>query len=219
VSKNLTLHGHGHVVPRFDGAVARCGGPVICKTCALEMAQWESEKKAFTDEVTAKMPDPRDVEIDRLRAALKVSVEENRVTMATFDGLMNGYGDYFNTSKVGEEMRRLRSENDQLQLRMEAVFRSEASKDVPNSGVVTQFAALQTDEAFRQIERLRADMGYWKLRAAENFTELAALQREIEEAPVVYACLNRPISEIWSPYGPQELHNHRARIIRIEEIK
>lgn len=32
-------HGHGHVRPRADGAVARCGGPAICSACATELAQ------------------------------------------------------------------------------------------------------------------------------------------------------------------------------------
>lgn len=31
--------GHGHVRPRKDGLKARCGGPGICGTCALEAAQ------------------------------------------------------------------------------------------------------------------------------------------------------------------------------------
>lgn len=29
-------HGHGHITPRDDGALAKCGGPAICKVCALE---------------------------------------------------------------------------------------------------------------------------------------------------------------------------------------
>lgn len=29
--------GHGHVIPRADGAKARCGGPAICAVCALEL--------------------------------------------------------------------------------------------------------------------------------------------------------------------------------------
>ncbi len=29
-------HGHGHVVPRDDGTVMRCGGPAHCKVCSLE---------------------------------------------------------------------------------------------------------------------------------------------------------------------------------------
>lgn len=30
--------GHGHVYPRSDGAKARCGGPSICRLCALDVA-------------------------------------------------------------------------------------------------------------------------------------------------------------------------------------
>lgn len=30
---------HGHVVPRPDGAKARCGGPALCAQCAREKAQ------------------------------------------------------------------------------------------------------------------------------------------------------------------------------------
>lgn len=30
------IGGHGHVVPRPDGAKARCGGPGLCSTCSRE---------------------------------------------------------------------------------------------------------------------------------------------------------------------------------------
>ena len=30
--------GHGHVYPRPDGHVMRCGGPAICSTCAIALA-------------------------------------------------------------------------------------------------------------------------------------------------------------------------------------
>jgi hypothetical protein len=36
--------GHGHVVPRQDGAKARCGGPAICHECALEFARLHYRK-------------------------------------------------------------------------------------------------------------------------------------------------------------------------------
>lgn len=35
----LVRHGHGHVYPRVDGVKARCGGPKICKECALDKAR------------------------------------------------------------------------------------------------------------------------------------------------------------------------------------
>jgi hypothetical protein len=31
--------GHGHVTPRADGGMARCGGPALCPECARERAE------------------------------------------------------------------------------------------------------------------------------------------------------------------------------------
>lgn len=42
--------GHGHVVPRPDGAKARCGGLALCSTCAKELAAQQT--------VTAPTPEP-----------------------------------------------------------------------------------------------------------------------------------------------------------------
>lgn len=33
------MNKHGHVTPNPDGSKARCGGPSVCKVCALELAQ------------------------------------------------------------------------------------------------------------------------------------------------------------------------------------
>ena len=33
--KHHRLHGHGHIFPRNDGFLARCGGPTICKECSM----------------------------------------------------------------------------------------------------------------------------------------------------------------------------------------
>ncbi len=36
--------GHGHVRPRADGVKARCGGPTLCRECAIEKAEFEKGK-------------------------------------------------------------------------------------------------------------------------------------------------------------------------------
>lgn len=50
--------GHGHVVPRPDGAKARCGGPGICPECSMEQARLTGEQ-AFKD-ATPKPLEPTD---------------------------------------------------------------------------------------------------------------------------------------------------------------
>lgn len=45
---------HGHVKPRKDGALARCGGPGICAQCADE-AQWV----AFCERLATAIPPAR----------------------------------------------------------------------------------------------------------------------------------------------------------------
>lgn len=41
--KHAVNQGHGHVVPRADGARARCGGPGLCSVCAQEKAALEGK--------------------------------------------------------------------------------------------------------------------------------------------------------------------------------
>jgi NAD-dependent DNA ligase len=36
IRTQLGSEGHGHIVPRLDGTLMRCGGPGICKTCQKE---------------------------------------------------------------------------------------------------------------------------------------------------------------------------------------
>lgn len=43
--------GHGHVIPRPDGARARCGGPAICAVCAKELAQVKTDRAATVDAI------------------------------------------------------------------------------------------------------------------------------------------------------------------------
>jgi hypothetical protein len=45
------IGGHGHVYPRTDGFKARCGGPVICRECAVDAARKASEVTPATFKV------------------------------------------------------------------------------------------------------------------------------------------------------------------------
>lgn len=46
VRDGLSQHGHGHVVLRFDGSKARCGGPAICATCAKDAAALQQAEQS-----------------------------------------------------------------------------------------------------------------------------------------------------------------------------
>lgn len=47
--------GHGHVYPRDDGVLARCGGPGICAKCSADQARKDS---AAGSVILPKMGDP-----------------------------------------------------------------------------------------------------------------------------------------------------------------
>lgn len=36
--------GHGHVYPRTDGVVARCGGPALCRGCANDLIERDGQR-------------------------------------------------------------------------------------------------------------------------------------------------------------------------------
>lgn len=44
------MSGHGHVTPNADGSLARCGGPAICKVCALEANRVNAKFDAWISE-------------------------------------------------------------------------------------------------------------------------------------------------------------------------
>ena len=44
--------GHGHVYPRADGALARCGGPALCPECARDKVRFDAEIKAAVAFIT-----------------------------------------------------------------------------------------------------------------------------------------------------------------------
>jgi hypothetical protein len=48
------VSGHGHVIPNPDEAKARCGGPALCRVCAIEAHRAIAEaKRRADDDVTA----------------------------------------------------------------------------------------------------------------------------------------------------------------------
>lgn len=56
---------HGHVVPRPDGAKARCGGPALCPECAREAAQHAAASEIIGYRIGDKVYRPEDVVIIR----------------------------------------------------------------------------------------------------------------------------------------------------------
>lgn len=61
--------GHGHVFPRPDGRLARCGGPGICKECALDLSR-KMSAKAEARAVTSGLTFAQLREANRLRLPL-----------------------------------------------------------------------------------------------------------------------------------------------------
>lgn len=90
LSEKATAHsgrgntGHGHVYPRPDGSRVRCGGPTMCKDCALDFAQ----KSLSTD--------ARDQIIEQLPAILTAleGVEEMRVALKDARDAIADWGSY-----------------------------------------------------------------------------------------------------------------------------
>ncbi|WP_325435136.1 Lar family restriction alleviation protein [Pseudomonas nitroreducens] len=64
VRTQLGNEGHGHVVPRLDGTLMRCGGPSICKTCQKErllLDIWQEAADSPQAQVTSTKPGIFDV--------------------------------------------------------------------------------------------------------------------------------------------------------------
>lgn len=59
-----TNTGHGHVWPRPDGVRARCGGPGVCGTCALDYVRYGVRDNTDQDEADNPGPPP-DAWLDR----------------------------------------------------------------------------------------------------------------------------------------------------------
>lgn len=68
---------HGHVVPRSDGAKARCGGPNLCQVCWQEKVELDRAGQVPADQN----------EIKRL----KVIIDRQRATAARFAGVFSAW--------------------------------------------------------------------------------------------------------------------------------
>jgi len=65
--------GHGHVTPRPDGAIAKCGGPAICSVCAAEMAQYDASKLRMADMIAPAVSDAQEL-ADHMALVAKVAM-------------------------------------------------------------------------------------------------------------------------------------------------
>lgn len=70
------IGGHGHVVPRADGIVAKCGGPAICAECKKEQA-------AVVDPPAGRRLGPFDSWLDELDDCVQVGGGLDRVKART----------------------------------------------------------------------------------------------------------------------------------------
>lgn len=64
IRAQLGNEGHGHIVPRLDGTLMRCGGPNICKICQKEQLLlniWQAAEEAQPERAPATKPGIFDV--------------------------------------------------------------------------------------------------------------------------------------------------------------
>lgn len=93
---NTPNTGHGHVYPRPDGYLARCGGPKICKECAFDFA------RKYGDNATEQLETP--VSIDPPRFRIKGGTPFQRETLEkAFEAFLHsqGFVTAYTTEKKG----------------------------------------------------------------------------------------------------------------------
>lgn len=89
LSRNMVAQsdsGHGHVRPRKDGCLARCGGPAMCKVCQQELAEIATPASADVP-----LPEPLYVEValDAARLAMPEFSQHDDYLLAHGASLMS----------------------------------------------------------------------------------------------------------------------------------
>ena len=80
------MSGHGHVKPNTDGSMARCGGPMICGDCAMELAAVLKEHPPTTPTSEAEKYEEKiaalQKQLDERNEATKVWIQADTQTRA-----------------------------------------------------------------------------------------------------------------------------------------
>lgn len=100
------MAGHGWVIANPNGVKARCGGPNVCKQCAVEAAQFsarytpvimsEASRRLVTNEITNKLLDDlrtgvlKVVDIALIEERCRVALLDYQTDAATRERLIQG---------------------------------------------------------------------------------------------------------------------------------
>lgn len=102
-----TNNGHGHVWPRPDGFVARCGGPALCDECALDAAGLHGiltskgiSERVLRATVAAHLLDGGDGEVSTLSMwclGMWIGAEQPEIARAMLARVIGGMGERLRT--------------------------------------------------------------------------------------------------------------------------
>lgn len=216
--------GHGHVFPRPDGVLARCGGPAICHVCAADLArknisvrvnQAQPSSKDLSNELRTRyectagctrdiyIPKHRDLD---LRAADEIERLNGMIdAMVKFS---DSQVEYFNR-RLGEsndEVVRLQTEGERLRRELTGANRAIAHFMGPEGGkYIDRFAAMlagpvSLEESIRKYSSLEpsAVVPKFKNGDAVLITAYIGDDRPGQDVP-------RTVLELYHPGDPKYL--------------